>query len=165
MPFLNPVDHVRLGIPDYPLHIKHPMDLGTIWLNLRDKPWDPKVRARKYQNPSEFLADVRLVFENCRIFNPAGQPVRSMGDQLSELFEKVWLKCDLEAKWRNLEAASMPQGDEEQVIKKPFLLNQSLVRVSNFCLALTYEAGPKNNALGMLFAFLNLTGAACYSLF
>jgi hypothetical protein len=29
-PFLTPVDHVALAIPDYPLVIAHPMDLGTI---------------------------------------------------------------------------------------------------------------------------------------
>ena len=28
--FLEPVDHVKLNIPDYPIIIKRPMDLGRI---------------------------------------------------------------------------------------------------------------------------------------
>ena len=30
MPFNKPVDYVALDIPDYPLVIREPMDLGTI---------------------------------------------------------------------------------------------------------------------------------------
>jgi hypothetical protein len=34
-PFLEPVDPIKYGIPDYPTIIKHPMDLGTIKKKMR----------------------------------------------------------------------------------------------------------------------------------
>ena len=33
--FNSPVDHVGLSLPDYPVIIKQPMDLGTIAKNLK----------------------------------------------------------------------------------------------------------------------------------
>lgn len=108
-PFSVPVDPVKLGIPDYYLHIKHPMDLGTINKRLEDKPEDPRKGPRKYQTPLEFRDDVRLVFANCRNFNPPGQPVRNMGDQLSDFFEKKWAESGIEQKW---EEEKRPQEGE-----------------------------------------------------
>jgi hypothetical protein len=35
-PFLTPVDPVALNIPDYPLVITHPMDLGTVLRKLNE---------------------------------------------------------------------------------------------------------------------------------
>lgn len=34
-PFLQPVDPIKLGIPNYPLVIKRPMDLDTVSKNLK----------------------------------------------------------------------------------------------------------------------------------
>ncbi len=41
-PFLKPVDHIALGIPDYPQVIKNPMDIQTLLNNLKKD---------KYENP------------------------------------------------------------------------------------------------------------------
>ena len=51
-PFMTPVDHVALNIPDYPTVVTHPMDLGTI---------NDKLSASQYQSASGFVLDVRLV--------------------------------------------------------------------------------------------------------
>jgi hypothetical protein len=54
-PFQEPVDPVKLGIPNYREVIKEPMDLGTIKTNLdRDA----------YVTVNQYARDVRLVFMN-----------------------------------------------------------------------------------------------------
>ena len=47
--FFEPVDPVKLGIPDYFDIIKHPMDFGTVKNNLQNN---------KYLKAQEFLADI-----------------------------------------------------------------------------------------------------------
>lgn len=79
-PFLEPVDPVKLDIPDYPLKIKHPMDL----LSIRKK-LDSKV----YSHPGEFDADVKLMFNNCYVYNPEGSIVYNMGKSLEAVYDEM----------------------------------------------------------------------------
>lgn len=58
--FLHPVDFKRLGIPMYPIIIKNPMDLGTI---------KKKVKQHSYKTLNEFISDVQLVWDNCKLYN------------------------------------------------------------------------------------------------
>jgi len=60
--FLEPVDHIKLGIPEYPRIIKHPMDFGTI---------RSKVENNEYDTIESFAEDMRLVFRNAITFNAA----------------------------------------------------------------------------------------------
>ncbi|KAJ3190840.1 hypothetical protein HK101_008319 [Irineochytrium annulatum] len=80
-PFLEPVDPIKLGIPNYPMIIKNPMDLSTI---LR------KSDAGRYMSGEDFEADVRLMFTNCYTFNPVGSAVYEMGQKLEMEFDKKW---------------------------------------------------------------------------
>ena len=61
--FKAPVDHVALGIPDYPQVIKEPMDLGTVKKQLIEG---------KYTEAAQVAAHVRLTFDNAMRYN---QPV------------------------------------------------------------------------------------------
>ena len=79
--FNEPVDTVKLNIPDYFTIVKHPMDLGTI---------KGKITSGAYSNPMEFAADVRLAFSNAKTFNPPGNDVHMMADTLSKYFEVRW---------------------------------------------------------------------------
>ena len=47
-------------------------------------PWEPtaKLERRKYTDVYQFRDDMRLVFNNCRLFNPPGNFVRNFGDQV-----------------------------------------------------------------------------------
>merc|ERR1712159_126885 len=64
-PFAQPVDYVQLGIPHYPDIIKTPMDLGTV---------QKKLSGGEYSNADEWVADVRLTFNNAMVFNPGDHP-------------------------------------------------------------------------------------------
>lgn len=64
--FLKPVDFKALGLDDYPLIIKHPMDLLTV---------KKKIKHDKYHSIQEVLADVTLVWDNCRTYNQIGSVI------------------------------------------------------------------------------------------
>ncbi|OEL21513.1 Transcription factor GTE4 [Dichanthelium oligosanthes] len=88
--FNKPVDPVALHLHDYFAIIRHPMDLGT-------------VRARlshgQYRNPKEFAEDVRLTFHNAMTYNPKGQDVHIMAEQLLGIFEAQWLEIEAEVNY------------------------------------------------------------------
>ncbi len=58
--FKDPVDPVELGVPDYFDVVKHPMDLGLIKKRLDNG---------FYKDLSSFESDVKLVFDNCILYN------------------------------------------------------------------------------------------------
>lgn len=79
--FNVPVDAKRLGLHDYHKIITKPMDLGTVKMRL-NKNW--------YKSPREFAEDVRLTFSNAITYNPKGEDVHLMAEQLSKIFEEKW---------------------------------------------------------------------------
>ncbi|KAL2523534.1 Transcription factor GTE4 [Abeliophyllum distichum] len=85
--FNEPVDAKELGLHDYHDIIKHPMDLGTI-KNRLSQDW--------YKSPREFAEDVRIVFRNAMTYNPKGQDVHVMAEQLSQIFEERWAMIETE---------------------------------------------------------------------
>ncbi|CAN8299078.1 unnamed protein product [Cochlearia groenlandica] len=78
--FNKPVDVLGLGLHDYHLIVKKPMDLGTVKLNL-DK--------GLYESPIDFASDVRLTFTNAMAYNPKHQDVYLMAEKLLSQFD-VW---------------------------------------------------------------------------
>lgn len=81
--FNEPVDAMKLCIPDYHMIIKNPMDFGTI---------NNKLKTFLYSNAKEFAMDVRLTFSNAFIYNPIGHFICKMAQTLSSLFENQWNK-------------------------------------------------------------------------
>ncbi|KAL6889003.1 hypothetical protein ACP4OV_010029 [Aristida adscensionis] len=88
--FNKPVDPVALGLHDYFAIIKNPMDLGTI---------RSRLSHGHYRNPKEFAYDVRLTFRNAMTYNPKGQDVHFMAEQLSGIFEAQWPEIEAEVNY------------------------------------------------------------------
>ncbi|KAF6177137.1 hypothetical protein GIB67_025474 [Kingdonia uniflora] len=88
--FNTPVDVKALGLLDYYTIIKHPMDLGTVKGKL-SKNW--------YKTPRDFAEDVRLTFRNAMTYNPRGQDVHVMAEQLSSIFEERWAVIERELEY------------------------------------------------------------------
>jgi hypothetical protein len=86
--FNKPVDLVLYGIPDYFDVIHNPMDLGTV---------KKKLTSKQYVSTSEFAADVRLTFSNAMKYNPPGNDVHAIAEQLIRTFESEWRS--VERKW------------------------------------------------------------------
>jgi Transcription factor involved in chromatin remodeling, contains bromodomain len=55
-----------LGLADYFDIIKNPMDLGTVRKNLK---------ANKYKYVEEVLADIQLIWDNCKTYNAEGSVI------------------------------------------------------------------------------------------
>jgi hypothetical protein len=64
--FLEPVDPVALRIPDYPLIVKEPMDIGTV---------RKKLKNREYKTPAQMLYDVKKIWTNSFLYNHVNTPL------------------------------------------------------------------------------------------
>ena len=62
--FRMPVDYYAMDLPDYPSIIRKPMDLSTV-----------QRRVGKYKTFKDFLAEVKLIWDNCRTYNKAKSPI------------------------------------------------------------------------------------------
>merc|ERR1711916_79708 len=104
------VDPVVLGIPQYFDIIKHPMDLGTV---------KNKLEGGMYSADTDlFIADVRLVFRNCKCFNGDILEVGQMGNVCSVKFEE-WIRNPINLK----PAKSMPKSKLYKSSKAALALN------------------------------------------
>ncbi|KAJ3069924.1 hypothetical protein HDU98_007032 [Podochytrium sp. JEL0797] len=91
-PFLAPVDPVASGAPTYFDVIKNPMDFGTI---------EQRLALVHYPTVESVLADLQLCLDNCYLFNPPPNSVRTLATHIDKLLEarvpKIWGTL----KWRD----------------------------------------------------------------
>ncbi|NXF56448.1 BRD2 protein, partial [Oceanites oceanicus] len=92
-PFRQPVDAVKLGLPDYHKIIKQPMDMGTIKRRLENN---------YYWGAPECMQDFNTMFTNCYIYNKPTDDIVLMAQTL----EKIFLQ----------KVAQMPPEEQEIVV-------------------------------------------------
>jgi len=93
--YREPVDPIRLNIPNYTSVITRPMDLGTM---------EKKLKANEYSSPQEVVDDFALMVGNSLTFNGPDHLVAQEGQKLQATFKKQML--------------NMPKPDEVEE-KKP----------------------------------------------
>lgn len=108
--FNEPVDVVKLNIPDYYTVIKHPMDFSTI---------KSKLNRGEYTSPLGFAADVRLTFSNAMTYNPPGNDVHFMAQTLSKNFEQRWKVIEKKIPPTNTDAQVLPSKVDAPVRSEP----------------------------------------------
>lgn len=79
--FNFPVDYEAYGYLDYPYIIKNPMDFGTI---------ESKIIGKQYRTLKNYSSDVRLVFDNARVYNKPDSSVHAMAITLLNKFEEKY---------------------------------------------------------------------------
>ncbi|CAA2985848.1 transcription factor GTE12-like [Olea europaea subsp. europaea] len=79
--FNQPIDPLKLKIPDYFSIITEPMDLGKIKC---------KIEENGYFDAEEFARDVRLTFSNAMVYNPPGNYIYNFAKELNDLFSRRW---------------------------------------------------------------------------
>ena len=80
-PFRHPVPWREMGLADYPLIVRRPMDLGTI---------KQKLEAEAYSSVEEAAADIRLVWTNCMSYNQDGSEFYFLADTFARKFEELY---------------------------------------------------------------------------
>ncbi|RLN34239.1 hypothetical protein C2845_PM03G07960 [Panicum miliaceum] len=122
--FHKPVDPVLYGIPDYFDVIRNPMDLGTVKKKLSDK---------QYFMASEFAADVRLTFANAMKYNPPGNHVHAVAEQLNRIFDSEWRSSIRKWNVRNpvQEQKPMKATKPQAAMKLKSSITEGLVTCSN----------------------------------
>lgn len=90
--FNDPVDWVKLKIPDYPRLIQTPMDFGTI---------KKKLGLNVYRDVHEFVNDMNLVFSNCKLYNGTESVVGKMGVEVQREWEVLLKSLSLVEKFGN----------------------------------------------------------------
>ena len=99
--FNAPVDYVKLRLFDYPNIIKHPMDLGTC---------KKKLLNGEYKIFQDFMDDVNLIWENCRLYNQAGSSIVKMADALDKKMHSLMHK-----QFKNLKAKAEQENIQNQL--------------------------------------------------
>lgn len=79
--FHEPVDPIKLNIPDYLDIIKTPMDLSTV---------KNKLNSNEYTKINDFLYDVQLIFDNCILYNGESTQVSQMCKSVRDEFQKQY---------------------------------------------------------------------------
>ncbi|KAH0510143.1 Transcription intermediary factor 1-alpha [Microtus ochrogaster] len=83
-------------VPDYYKIIKNPMDLSTIKKRLQED-------YCMYTKPEDFVADFRLIFQNCAEFNEPDSEVANAGIKLESYFEELLKNLYPEKRFPKLE--------------------------------------------------------------
>lgn len=82
-PFREPVDYKALGLVDYPLVVKKPMDLGQV---------KKKLNESKYKSIHDAADDVRLIWKNCMTYNADGSDFYLLAQTMAKKFEEKFAK-------------------------------------------------------------------------
>eukprot|EP01025_Chloroclados_australasicus_P054167 TRINITY_DN6417_c0_g1_i1.p1 TRINITY_DN6417_c0_g1~~TRINITY_DN6417_c0_g1_i1.p1 ORF type:complete len:462 (-),score=48.48 TRINITY_DN6417_c0_g1_i1:149-1534(-) len=111
-PFRKPVDGALYT--DYYDVIKHPMCLKDIISELkpaeRTGHWD----SLRYRNQYEVQRDIELMFQNCRLYNPSGEPILQQCEHLEQEYRRRWDLYELSETSRKAE--QVQEHDREPVI-------------------------------------------------
>ena len=75
-PFLLPVEWEALGLFDYPKVVTKPMDFSTLKKNLNDA---------KFKIYEEFLADLQLIWDNCKLYNMIGSEIYKLAERMEKM--------------------------------------------------------------------------------
>lgn len=98
--FMNPVDPVRDGAPNYHKVVKEPMDLSTM---------GNKLEAGLYPDRFAFEADFALLIRNAKLYTPDPKAyVHKAADALEKAFQVLWDRTN-----KTLEQAASRQAARE----------------------------------------------------
>lgn len=115
--FSSPVDTVALEIPDYFRTIRRPMDLGTM---------KKKLDLGFYKHIQHFARDVRLIFDNAKMYNSEGSDVHNLAkDMLNDFnaeFRKLETEINEQERLQRLKEAACRLCGVERMLFEPSVL-------------------------------------------
>ncbi|XP_018614866.1 bromodomain-containing protein 3b isoform X8 [Scleropages formosus] len=118
-PFYQPVDAIKLSLPDYHKIIKNPMDMGTIKKRLENN---------YYWSASECMQDFNTMFTNCYIYNKPTDDIVLMAQAL----EKIFLQKVAQMPQEEVELLPpAPKGKGRKPVADAGIGNQQVLAVSS----------------------------------
>jgi len=99
--FLKPVDYKTLGLDDYPLIVKKPMDLSSV---------KKKLKQNKYSSIGDVLTDLGLIWENCRAYNVIDSPISQQADAMERHMAEY-------CKAQKLQIGTKPKKQKDEEVK------------------------------------------------
>ncbi len=88
-----PVDWRALDIPDYPVIVKNPMDMQTLELKITGKhTLADGSPCRPYTKVQEFIDDLNLIWNNCKLFNQIGSLIYRNAQAMSRTANRLLYK-------------------------------------------------------------------------
>eukprot|EP00877_Chromochloris_zofingiensis_P014930 jgi/Chrzof1/9691/Cz04g12100.t1 len=93
--------------------IRHPVTLKEI---------EQRLGSGEYSSPQQFCEDMRLVWANCKQYNPIPtDPIAKLGSRLSNVFEQAWAASGLcqDARSRRVTAGVAAAKFEPQLYEQP----------------------------------------------
>jgi len=154
-PFRTPVDWEGMGLMDYPIIVKRPMDLGTIKSNL-----DKGV----YQSLAEAAGDVRLVWMNCMTYNQDGSEFYQLADVFARKFEETYAELRQEYGLGATDPDRIPSMDEKiklsyDIFKIDMVsLGKLIGMIEKKCPRAVEREGAESSAGGSNETLLNVDG-------
>lgn len=143
-PFLQPVDPITLGIPDYYNVIKHPMDISLI---------RHKMESKQYNAAEEFESDFRLMCNNCYVYNAPDSDVVNLCRALENQFNEKWNSRP--SRTRTFSQTPSPKSksrhresflDDEEIDVRVIALTKQVQAIqSEIADLLALKTGKKNN--------------------
>jgi len=122
-PFLQKVS--KRDAPDYHIHVKNPMDIGSMI---------KKLKQFQYKSKKEFTGDLELIWKNCELYNkdPASllrkkaEHMRRETARLTPLIPDIVIKdrAEVEAEERRREAAELDVDDGEESDEEPIIASR-----------------------------------------
>lgn len=133
--YREPVDPVKLNIPQYVEVVKRPMDLGTI---------DKKLKNNDYPTPQAVIDDFNLMIQNSVTFNGPEHIVAQEGRSLKETFDKQMLKLPRPDEVEEKKPKKVPQKTSAARREPRTGAGQSAARLSGGSpQATTFALGPE----------------------
>ncbi|KDO20494.1 hypothetical protein SPRG_14012 [Saprolegnia parasitica CBS 223.65] len=77
-PFRERVNWEEWGLYDYLQVVKTPMDMGAVRI---------KLNKGEYKKPEEFAKDMRLIWDNCKLYNQDGSELYAIAHSLAKQFD------------------------------------------------------------------------------
>jgi len=74
------VDYIAFNLLDYPMIIKHPMDLSTV---------KNKLNNGSYTLIEECIEEIQLIWDNCKKYNSDSSWIYKLAEKLERQFRKL----------------------------------------------------------------------------
>ena len=125
--FLKPVDYIGLNLLDYPKIISHPMDLGTVRINLENG---------EYDTFQDLMSDLNLIWRNCRTYNIPGSEIVKMANHCDKRMKSL-----IDKQFKNMK----PKVDSSKGKKEKEKEKEKVKEKENASLSLSEKANLIQN--------------------